>query len=135
MKRLSLLLSLAVLGLLVAVPAVQAAPSSVFTGEWTATDTNGDNSTLHLFVGPGPHPMIWYSDEVASQACADFDNQYFTSKLTGTYDGSTLSGQFVVIKCGPVTTGRRDHGDFRLTWWPIDGGMLEDNFGEIWHRV
>jgi len=140
MRRLSLMLALALLGLLGAAPAVQAAPSSVFTGEWSAED-HVDLSTMHLIVGPGSRPQILWIDEVATSACAGQDVETFTSLLKGFVDGDTLNATFIVAKCGPVTIFTRANA-FDESWVLDDQGdtdpandTLEDNFGDIWSRV
>jgi hypothetical protein len=136
MRRLSVVLALALLGLLGAAPAVQAAPSSVFTGEWIATD-RGDASTEHLVVGPGPRPQILFTDEEATGGvCDGIDSKYFTSLLTGSNDGDTLNATFVVAKCGHVTVIRRDaFGAFPVSWTLLADGTLLDSFGDTWSRA
>jgi nitrous oxide reductase accessory protein NosL len=126
MKRVSLMLALAMLALLAAAPAVQAAPSSVFSGEWKATD--GDGSKMHLTVGPGPNPQILYIDEHATGGiCAGQDTDHFTGLVKGSVDGDTLSATFVVVKCGYVTVWLRPHArDYVVTWTLVDEDTLFD---------
>jgi hypothetical protein len=107
MKRLYLLLALALLGLLVAAPAVQAAPPATpFTGAWTGLDPappDGDGSTLHVLIGLGTHPAIAFIDEFGTICVfADSPVTLFTSVLTGRVNGTTLDATFRVAKCGPV---------------------------------
>ena len=141
MKRLSLILALAMLGVLAVAPVAQAAPSTVFTGEWTATD-RGDGSTEHLVIQGGTRVQIVYVDEVATSVCADQASAAFTSLLTGVVDGDTLNAGFAVVKCGRTTIFTRAAG-FGVTW-VFDPGddaadpsddTLTDDFGDIWHRA
>lgn len=106
MKRLSLALALVALGLLAVAPAVQAAPSTAFTGDWIGQDPpepDGDGSTLHLHIYGGTRPQIVFIDEYASRACDGQDVTVFTSLLRGSVQGDTLSATFNVAKCGPRT--------------------------------
>ncbi len=141
MKRLSIVLALAMLGVLATAPAAQAAPSTVFTGQWIATD-HGDGSTEHLYVQGGDRPQIVYTDEIATSACAEQASATFTSILVGHVDGDTLNAGFVVAKCGNKTIFSRADG-FGVTW-EFDAGAdaadpsddtLVDNFGDTYFRV
>lgn len=136
MKRASLLLALAMLWLLAAVPAVHAAPSTAFTGNWIATD-GGDGSTEHLVVGPGDRPQILFIDEHATGGlCDGLASDYFTSLVRGSVDGDTLTGTFVVAKCGHVSVLLRPFvRDFVLDWTLQADGTLVDGFGDVWTRV
>lgn len=141
MKRLSIMIALAMLVVLVTAPVVQAAPSTVFTGEWTSID-RGDGSTQHLFVKGGTRPQIVYIDEVATAACAGQDVATFTSLLIGFVDGATLNAGFAVAKCGSSTILTR--ADRFSNTWVFDAGTdagdpsddtLLDEFGDTWHRA
>jgi hypothetical protein len=136
MKRVFLMLALAMLGLLAAAPAVQAAPSTAFTGEWTATDS-GDGSDMHLIVGPGPLPQILFIDEEATGGVCDGQaSEYFTSVVRGSVDGNSLDGTFIFAKCGHVTVFMRPFvRDFALSWTLQNDGTLVDGFGDTWSRV
>ncbi len=141
MKRASLMLALAMLGLLAAAPAVQAAPSTAFTGEWAAIDIDendvGDGSLMHLIVGPGARPQILFIDEKATGGvCGGQASEYFTSLVRGSVDGDVLSGTFIVAKCGHVTVLMRPFvRDFALSWTLVDHDTLMDGFGVIWTRA
>lgn len=135
MRRLSLVLALALLGLLGAAPAVRAAAPSAFAGEWTSID-QGDGSTQHLYVSDGTSPRIVYTDEVASTACPPEGSLFFDARLLGSIDGDTLYGSFVVVKCGnKINVTRPQANGFLLTWTRQDDGSLVDLFGDIWTRV
>ena len=101
------MLALALLGLLVAAPSVQAAPPATpFTGAWIGQDPappDGDGSTLHLLIGLGTKPAIAFIDEFGT-ICVNVGSPVtlFTSALTGTVSGNTLDATFRVAKCGPV---------------------------------
>lgn len=142
MKRASLMLALAMLGLLAAAPAVQAAPSNVFTGEWEAIDVAGDppvgdGSLMHLIVGPGPLPQVLFIDEEATGGvCDGLASQYFTSLVRGSIDGDSLNGTFILAKCGHVSVFQRPFvRDFALGWTLQSDGTLKDGFGVVWTRV
>lgn len=120
MRRLLLVLALVALGLLAVAPAVQAAPSTAFTGEWIGQDPpepDGDGSTLHLQVYGGDRPRIVFIDEYASRACAGQDVTVFTSLLRGSVDGDMLSATFSVAKCGPRTLTFLTGESY---WWELD---------------
>ena len=136
MKRVSLMVALAMLGLLAAAPAVQAAPSTAFTGEWIATDS-GDGSTEHLVVGPGAHPQVLFIDQRATGGvCEEQASDYFTSLVRGSVDENELNGTFILAKCGSATVITRDvRGDFPLSWTLQTDGTLIDTFGDVWERV
>ena len=140
MKRVSLMLALAILGLLAAAPAVQAGPSSGFTGEWTAIDKDasgvGDGSLIHLIVGPGANPQILFVDEKATGGiCRDQASDYFTSLVKGRVADDLLSGTFVVVKCGTATALIRPAArEFALEWTLLGNDTLVDGFGVTWTR-
>jgi hypothetical protein len=136
-KRVSLLTIVALLGLLMAAPAVQAAPSAGrFAGNWEATDFDG--SALHAYIfGSG---QIRWTDNVASSACEGLDDQSWESFLTGKVHGNELNSTMKWSRCGsgparaPETLG--------LTWYLDDQGdgdrsndVLTNDFGEVYARV
>ena len=139
MKRLSLLVAVALLGLLVTAPAVQAGtPTSPFNGHWHAIDPV-DGSNLDAYISGGKNAAIVYTDDVASNVCGDASSQVFTSFLTGTVDGDQLSTTFRAAKCG---TQILDFRGFMFTW-TLDGqgngdpsdDVLTNSFGETYSRV
>lgn len=135
MRRLSLVLALALLGLLGVASAVQAAAPSSFAGEWTSIDS-GDGSTQHLYVSDGISPRIVYTDEVATTACPPPGDPSFNSLLLGSIDGDTLYGSFIVAKCGSkIKFTRPQVLDFILVWTLQADGSLVDDFGDVWTRV
>lgn len=110
MKRLSILLALAVLALLVAAPSVRAATETPFVGAWTGNDPappDGDGSTLYLTISGGTTVHLTFIDTFGT-ICSnpalpeDSPTDVFTSRLTGTVSGDTLSAMFTSARCGPV---------------------------------
>jgi hypothetical protein len=139
MKRASLDTVVAMLGLLVAVPAVQAAPpASAFSGHWEGTDPI-DGSNLDAFISSGNHAQILYTDDEATDACEGSSDQSFTSFLTATIDGDDLTGTMRWANCGTVHlffTG------FTITWTLDDQGdsdpsndVLTNSFEETYSRA
>jgi hypothetical protein len=127
------------LGLLVAVPAVQAAPpTSAFSGHWEATDLI-DGSNLDAVISSGNHPQILYTDDEATAACAGSSDQTFMSFLTATIDADDLNSTMRWANCGTVHlffTG------FTITWTLDDQGdsdpsndVLTNSFGETYSRA
>ena len=139
MKRASRLTVFAILGLLAAAPAVQAAPpSSQFSGHWAGIDP-GDGSQLDVFIFGGNHPQLLYTDDVATSACEGASDQSFTSFLTGTVDGDELNSTMRWAKCG---TSPRSFQGLTIGWTLDDQGdsdasndILTNAFGEIYSRV
>ena len=138
MKRASLISVVTLLALLVAVPAVQAAPTtSPFSGHWEGTDPI-DQSNLDAFIFGGTHTQILYTDDVATQACEGSSDPSFTSFLTGTISGDDLNSTMRWANCGTVHlffTG------FTITWTLDDLGdadpwndVLTNSFGETYSR-
>lgn len=107
MKRLSVLVVVALVGLLVTAPAVQAAPPiTPFAGTWYGHDPappDGDGSLLQLDVSGGTKAQIVFTDYFGS-ICVDFGSPVtvFTALIVGTVDGNTLDGTWVYARCGPV---------------------------------
>jgi hypothetical protein len=139
MKRVSLLAVVALLGLLVAAPVVQAAPpTSAFTGQWEAVDPlDGSNLDAQFF---GTNSVrILYTDEGAPVTCADPSNQFFTSLMIGTVDGSDVSSTIRWARCGAVNL---HFNGFDITWNLDDQGdadpsndVLTNSFGETFSRA
>jgi hypothetical protein len=138
MKRVSLLTVVALLGLLVAAPAVQAGPStSAFTGHWEATDPiDGSNLDAYFFGGSSAQMQILYTDDGAPVTCGDAS---FTSFLTGRIDGSELSSTMRWARCGTVNLHFRG---FEITWTLDDQGdadpsndIVTNSFGETYSRA
>ena len=139
MKRASLVTVVALLGLLLAVPAVQAAPaSSPFSGHWEGTDPI-DGSNLDAVISGGNRPQILYTDDQATQACEGSSDQSFMSFLTATIDGDDLNSTMRWANCGTVHlffTG------FTIGWTLDDQGdadpsndVLTNSFGETYSRA
>jgi hypothetical protein len=107
MKRVSLVLTLALVGLMVAAPATLAAPpTSPFAGTWYSHDPAPDNSLLQLDISGGAKPQITFTDYFGS-VCVNLGSPVtvFTAFLTGVVDGNTLDATFVSARCGPVRIG------------------------------
>jgi hypothetical protein len=130
---------LAMLGLVLTAPAVQAAPpTSPFSGHWEATDPL-DGSNLDAVIFGGSHPQILYTDDAATGACEDLSEQAFTSLLTGTVAGEDLNSTMRWARCGTVHlffTG------LTISWTIDDQGdadpsndVLTNSFGETYSRV
>ena len=140
MKRVSLLTVVALLGLLVAVPVVQAAKAtSPFNGHWVGTDLL-DGSNLDAFISGGNHAQILYTDDVATQACEGSSDQSFTSFLTATIDGDDLNSTMRWANCGG--TSHLFFNGFTITWTLDDQGdanpsndVLTNSFGESYARA
>ncbi len=141
MKRVSLLTVVALLGLLVAAPVVQAAPpTSAFIGHWEADDPlDGSNLDAYFFGGSSAQMQILYTDDGAPFTCGDPSNQFLTSFLTGRIDGSDLSSTMRWARCGTVNL---HFGGLEITWTLDDLGdadpsndVVTNSFGEIFSRV
>ena len=104
MKRISLLPTLALLGLLLTAPAVQASPpTSPFAGTWYGHDPAPDSSLLQLDVSGGARAQIVFTDYFGS-ICVNVGSPdtVFTAKLLGTVSGDTLDATWISARCGPV---------------------------------
>lgn len=101
MRRLGVVAA-ALLCALVAVPVVQAAPSTAFTGSWVSTDPV-DGSTQHLYVMGGTSVQILYVDEYGTTCgLIGAPTNVFTGILTGRVSGNELDAWFKQGGCGPV---------------------------------
>jgi hypothetical protein len=137
MKRVSLLTIVALLGLLMAAPAVQAAPpAGAFAGSWEAIDP-ADGSTLNAEIfGSG---QIQWTDDEATEACEGLPDQAWESFLTGKVDGNQLNSTMRWARCG---TGPAGPAGFQVTWTLLNGGddependVLTNDFDEVYTRV
>lgn len=144
MKHRSLVMIVLLLGMIVAAPAVQAAPPSTpFSGAWIGQDPeppDGDGSILHLIVEGGANARIVFTDEFGTVCVSEGASvTFFRSFLTGKVDGDTLNARFKVAKCGshtvvfligePYSLDYDDNG----TPDPSDDTLL-DAFGLLFHR-
>ena len=130
MKRVTFLIVFALLGLLVAAPAVQAAPPTTgFTGHWEAIDP-ADGSNLDVFIFGGKNVQMLYTDDEATLACEGLDDQTWSSFLTGKVDGDTLVSTMHWAKCGLMPSG----SGFVITW-TLEGDVLTNDFNEVYTRV
>jgi hypothetical protein len=138
-RRALLLTVLAMLGLLVRAPAVQAGPpTSPLSGHWEATDPL-DGSDLDAFISGGSHPQILYTDDEATGACGELSDQAFTSFLTGTVDGDDLNSTMRWARCGTV---HLFFAGLAISWTIDDQGdadpsndVLSNSFEEIYTRA
>ena len=109
MRKWLALTSALCLALTIAVPSVQAAPTSPFTGTWIGQDPPppiSDGSTMHLDIRGGTHARIAYIDEYASVCFRAGLPTYYTSFSVGTVSGDTLNATGKWAKCGQVPFGR-----------------------------
>jgi hypothetical protein len=90
-------------------PAAQAgAPSTAFTGTWMGQDPDasvgGDGSWNHLEVRGGNNARVTFEDEFAS-VCWDAGatDYWFSSMLSGSVSGNTMTGVFKSAKCGHLS--------------------------------
>ena len=77
-----------------------------FTGTWVGNDPglpDGDGSIVHLTITGGSNPVLEFTDEFGS-ICVNAGSSVteFTSRLTGSVDGSTLNATFRNARCGSV---------------------------------
>jgi hypothetical protein len=109
MKRRSFVTTLATLAMLAMTSAVQAAaPSTAFTGTWMGQDPmvvdGGDGSWNHLEVRGGNNARVTFEDEFGSvcwdAGATDF---WFSSSLSGSVSGNTMTGSFRSAKCGHLS--------------------------------
>jgi hypothetical protein len=132
------------LGMIVAAPAVQAAPPSTpFSGAWIGQDPPppaGDGSTVHLIVEGGENARIVFTDEFGSVCLNEgAPVTFFWSFLTGKVDGDTLNARFKLAKCGTHVVGFLVGLPYSLayddneTLDPSDDTLL-DSEGVLWHR-
>ncbi len=121
---------LALLGMLVAAPTVQAAPSP-FTGLWISTDLDG--STQHLMVSGGTDVHVTYVDDFGTVCVnAGASSTVFRGSSTGTVSGNTLTATFVSARCGDTWLS----GTVGTTWvWTYDPSTDTIFDGVVtWHR-
>jgi hypothetical protein len=111
MKRRTFVITLATLAMLITASAVQAAPASTsFSGTWMGEDPpvvdGGDGSMNHLVVKGGTNARIDFQDEFGS-ICWDAGSTdfWFSSSLSGSVSGNTMTGTFKNAKCGHVSLG------------------------------
>jgi hypothetical protein len=142
MKRLPLLLVLALLTILVAAPSVQAAKPSVFVGSWTSNDPappDGDGSTLYLTISAGTTVSVTFIDAYGtictrSELGYDAPTNWFSSRLTGTVVGNDLFTEWVTARCGPLVFPTGEWGPGPT--WTYDSGTNTLWDGSVtWHRL
>ena len=102
MNRLSRMITLALLGMLVAAPSAQAAAKTPFTGAWTSIDTDG--STQYLTISGGTTVHVTWIDLYGS-VCANggAPTTVFNGSLTGTVAADALTAAWDRARCGPVS--------------------------------
>jgi hypothetical protein len=127
-----ILLGVASLVLALTVPAatLAASPSSVFTGTWESTDTDGSHQTL--VVSSGSSPTVVYQDFYAS-GCDTFAGPatHWVGAGRASADGDVLWVSFHKSGCGTFLQG--GYEDF----YAYDAGTdtLTDSFGIVWTRA
>lgn len=100
MRKLGLVGIAVLLCAVVAVPIVEAAPSSPVEGSWTSIDPV-DGSIQHLSIQGGTNLQIQYIDEYGT-TCADIGapTNVFTGVLVGTFSDNKLVARFNSGRCG-----------------------------------
>lgn len=145
MRRMVILVALVVLAGLLSAPAllaVEGAATTPYVGAWSGTDPappDGDGSAVHLLVGPGPRPAIYFVDEFGT-ICenAGASDTRFEANLSGYVDGATLWAVFRSSRCGATTIGflRGAFGAWELddqgTATPADDTLWDGSV--LWHR-
>ena len=139
MKRVSVLSVIAILGLLVSAPVVQAAPpTSAFTGQWEAVDPLDGSNLDSQFFGSNS-VQILYTDDGAPVTCGDPSNQFFTSLMIGNIDGNEVQSTIRWARCGTVNL---HFNGVEITWNLDDQGdldpsndVLTNSFGEVFSRA
>lgn len=145
MKRIVMSVTLIVLAGLLLAPAALAtsgAASTPYAGAWSGNDPpepDGDGSAVHLLVGPGPRPAIYFVDEFGS-ICVNVGASAtrFEANQSGYVDGDVLWAVFRSARCGSTSLGfLRGEGAFyelddQGTASPADD-TLWDGF-VLWHR-
>jgi len=137
MRKLGMVGTIALLGLLVSVPITAAAASSPVEGSWTSIDPV-DNSTQHLHIQGGTNLKIGYVDEFAT-TCADIGapTTVFTANLIGTFSDNELVARFNSGRCGPRIVLRAADG---FAWFFEYDPATDTLFGAVndgpatWHR-
>lgn len=143
MKRLSLVFVLAILGLLVTAPAIQAAaPASPFAGTWYGHDPvppDGDGSLLQLDISGGTRAQVLFTDYFGS-ICVNFGSPVtvFTSLIVGTVSGYTFEGTWTYARCGSVRFPFLKGESFFLEYSANGAGPGDDTLFDgftTWTRV
>lgn len=136
MRRLPLLLAMALVILLTAAPVAQAAPPNPFIGAWTGNDPvdpDGDGSTVYMTISGGTTARIMFTDTFGTICVNDGSpTLVFSSTLVGTVSGNELEFVFTKARCGPVFFDFIVGSSGLLVYDPatdtIDDGLV------IWHR-
>ena len=100
MRKLGVVVTMALLFAMIAVPVSDAATKSPFAGSWSSIDPV-DGSTQHLNIIGGTNVQMFYVDEYAT-TCAEIgaSTNVFTGVLTGRVSGNELNGWFKSAGCG-----------------------------------
>ena len=102
MKRLGVVIGAAMLCLALMAPAVDAAPSTAFTGSWTSIDPS-DGSTQHMTIMGGTNVQIQYVDEYGTVCVLiGAPTTVATGFLVGEVSGNVLTATFKRGSCGPA---------------------------------
>jgi len=141
MRRISLLATVALLGLLLGAPAVQAAPPTTpFAGTWYSHDPAPDSSLLQLDISGGTKAQIVFTDYFGS-ICVNFGSPVtvFTALLTGTVSDNTLDAVWVYARCGPVHFGFLKGGSVSFVYsdngTSVPGDDTLSDGTNLWSRV
>ncbi|HJW20924.1 MAG TPA: hypothetical protein VJ506_00695 [Candidatus Limnocylindrales bacterium] len=129
MKRLGLVVAAALLGAMIAAPAVDAAPSTGFTGSWVGIDPV-DGSTQHLYIQGGANVQVLYVDEFGT-VCARIGapTTVFTGVLTGSvFNGDVMVATFKAAGCGPKILLS---GSDKFSWIFLYDSSTDTLFGAI----
>jgi hypothetical protein len=110
-----------------------------FAGRWVGPDP-GDGSNLAVTISPGSRSVaMMYTDDNATNACADATSPSFSAVLTGRIDGSELISVFRSARCGSQPL---DFRGFVVVWSLDDNGtadladdILTNQFGEAYTRA
>lgn len=128
-------LTLGLLMVMAAIPAVSAAPPPTpFNGTWIGNDPappNGDGSTVHLIIEGGTQVRVTFTDELGS-VCVNQGASvtFFTSFLTGSVSGDTLEATFRKAKCGSLVLQFLLGEPFTL--WYDDMGNSDPGDDVLW---
>jgi hypothetical protein len=128
---------LALVGLLVAAPAVLGAPSSSpFAGKWSGFDAAppvGDGSTEYLEVKGGGRVQVAFDDDFSTDCvnagAADF---WLSESLSGSVTGTTMTAAIKSAKCGHMSLPWK--GGTR-TWTFNDNGTADPSDDTLWDGV
>jgi hypothetical protein len=106
------MIALVMLCLLVAAPAVQAAPKTSYAGAWTSIDLDG--STQYMAISGGPDVHVTQVD-LYGTICVrkGSPTTVFTASLTAIVTGATMVLTYNRARCGPVDVGMVG---FQETW-------------------